>query len=318
MLNHIFCIKHLDKVISTFIAYFAAVFLSMLQIIINSLTSFSLLLLLGASISLIYGASRFIDASLAGVVTYCCYSLYIFHSLHFSLVTAITLSLASSICLAILMHHYLFRRLMSTDNAGMNALLASLGVYLILQNVLAASFGNDVKIVSNGMVETGHDFFGAYTTNIQLATMLVSILCFVSLLLLLRYTWLGLVIRALSSNVELCQLLGIRTQRIALRTIAIGISLGSVAAILSALDTGMTPNMGFRLLMNGLIVMVIGGVGSIRGLLGGALLLATAQTLTSYYLDSKWMDAISFVILIVFLIWKPLGFSGRRLKKVEI
>jgi branched-chain amino acid transport system permease protein len=64
--------------------------------------------------------------------------------------------------------------------------------------------------------------------------------------------------------------------------------------------------------------MIIGGVGSTWGLIGGALLLATTQHLTSYYIDSKWMDAITYVILILFLIWKPLGFSGSRLKKNEI
>jgi branched-chain amino acid transport system permease protein len=46
--------------------------------------------------------------------------------------------------------------------------------------------------------------------------------------------------------------------------------------------------------------------------------LAFAQNLAAYYLDAKWMDAVAFLILIGFLIWKPLGFSGRRLKKVEV
>jgi branched-chain amino acid transport system permease protein len=76
--------------------------------------------------------------------------------------------------------------------------------------------------------------------------------------------------------------------------------------------------MGFHLLINGVIVMIIGGVGSIAGILGGALLLATAQHLAAYRLGSGWMDAVAFLILIGFLIWKPLGFSGRRLKKVEM
>jgi len=58
-----------------------------------------------------------------------------------------------------------------------------------------------------------------------------------------------------------------------------------------------------------------GGVGSYRGLILGALLLGLGQHGVAYFLDSKWMDALAFVILIGFLIWKPLGFSGRRSKK---
>jgi len=76
--------------------------------------------------------------------------------------------------------------------------------------------------------------------------------------------------------------------------------------------------MGFNLLLYGVIALIIGGNGSTWGLVGGAFLLATAQNLGAYYFDSKWMDTIAYIVLILFLIWKPLGFSGQILKKVEI
>ena len=63
--------------------------------------------------------------------------------------------------------------------------------------------------------------------------------------------------------------------------------------------------------------MIIGGVGSNWGLVGCALLLATAQHLAAYYIG-QWMDDVAYIILILFLIAKPLGFSGKRLKKIEI
>jgi len=75
---------------------------------------------------------------------------------------------------------------------------------------------------------------------------------------------------------------------------------------------------GKTTLFNILTVFLKADVGSYKGPIGGALLLATAQNLSAYYIDSKWMDATAYVILILFLIWKPLGFSGKRLKKVEI
>ena len=76
--------------------------------------------------------------------------------------------------------------------------------------------------------------------------------------------------------------------------------------------------MGFNWLLYGVVAMIIGGVGSHWGLVGGALLLATAQHLAAYYIGSQWMDAVAYIILIVFLIARPLGFSGKRLKKIEI
>ena len=80
----------------------------------------------------------------------------------------------------------------------------------------------------------------------------------------------------------------------------------------------MTPTFGFNLLLYGVVAMIIGGVGSTRGLIAGSLLVATAQHLSAYYIDTKWMDAVTYIILILFLIWKPLGFSGKQLKKVEL
>jgi len=94
--------------------------------------------------------------------------------------------------------------------------------------------------------------------------------------------------------------------------------LAAVASILIAFDTDMRPTMGFSWLLYGVVAMIIGGVGSNWGLVGGALLLATAQHLSAYYIGSQWMDAVAYIILILFLIARPLGFSGKRLKKIEI
>ncbi len=76
--------------------------------------------------------------------------------------------------------------------------------------------------------------------------------------------------------------------------------------------------MGFRLLLNGVIVMIISGSETFLSFVGASLILAITQHLAAFFLDAKWMDAISFTILIAFLIWKPLGFRGRRLKKIEV
>jgi len=103
-----------------------------------------------------------------------------------------------------------------------------------------------------------------------------------------------------------------------LQAFGIGSALAAVAGILIAFDTDMRPTMGFSWLLYGVVAMIIGGVGSNLGLAGGALLLATAQHLAAYYIGSQWMDAVAYIILILFLIAKPLGFSGKRLKKIEI
>jgi branched-subunit amino acid ABC-type transport system permease component len=197
-------------------------------------------------------------------------------------------------------------------------LIASIGLYTILQNLISLFFGDDTKSIRTGEVKVGHEILGAYITDIQIITIAVSGALFIAVLLLLHKTSLGKQIRAVSNNPELCNIYGINSDRVILYATVLSAALAAIAGILIALDVDMTPTFGFNYFLYGVVAMIIGGVGSYRGLVFGSLLLATAQHLAAYYIDTKWMDAVAYIILILFLIWKPLGFSGQRLKKVDV
>ncbi len=99
---------------------------------------------------------------------------------------------------------------------------------------------------------------------------------------------------------------------------AIGSALAGIAGILVSLDVDMTPTMGMNALMMGVVAMIVGGVGSIWGIVLGSLLLALAQNLGVWYISSQWQDAIAFAILLISLLFKPEGFFGKKLKKAEV
>jgi len=197
-------------------------------------------------------------------------------------------------------------------------MIASLGIYIVLQNVVSMIWGDSTKSIRFWDIKVGHEFLGAYITTIQIITIVVCLTLFVACTLFMKYSRIGRNIRAVASNPELANIMGISSDRTILWAFGIGSALAAVAGILIAFDTDMTPTMGFRWLLYGVVAMIIGGVGSSWGLIGGALLLATAQHLAAYYIGSQWMDAVAYVILILFLIARPLGFSGKRLKKVEV
>jgi branched-chain amino acid transport system permease protein len=91
-----------------------------------------------------------------------------------------------------------------------------------------------------------------------------------------------------------------------------------LAAILVALDVDMTPTMGLNALMMGIVAMIVGGIGSVPGTTLGGLLLGLAQHLGVWKIGSEWQDAIAFAILLLFLLLRPQGFFGRRVRKVEV
>jgi len=289
------------------------------QIITNIILSTSIYLLIAHSYSLIYYTTKFFHIAHAAVITTGAYFVFFFvnkFSIPFSL--SVALAIAAAVCVGVACEVLVYRQMRKRNVPALTYLIASIGLYVVLQNCISMYFGDDTKIINTAEVAVGNQIFGAYITTIQIITIVVSIALFIAVNLFLRFTSIGKSIRAVASNPELCNIYGISSNKVILIAFGIGSALAAIAGILSAMDTNMTPTFGFNLLLYGVVAMIIGGVGSTRGLVAGALLVATAQHLAAYYIDTKWMDAVTYIILILFLIWKPLGFSGKRLKKVEV
>jgi branched-subunit amino acid ABC-type transport system permease component len=291
----------------------------MIQNALNILSSYFIYLLVVISYSIIYYSTKFFHIAHAVIITIAAYLVFLFSfELSLPFWAAISLAITGAACIGVLCEMLIYRQMRKRNLPSLVYLIVSLGLYVVLQNLISLYFGDDTKVINTAEINVGHQIFGAYITTVQVITLCVSFALFIGVNLFLRFTSIGKSIRAVSSNPELCNIYGISSNKIILIAFAIGSALAGVAGILSAMDTNMTPTFGFNLLLYGVVAMIIGGVGSTRGLLAGSLLVATAQHLAAFYLDTKWMDAVTYVILILFLIWKPLGFSGNRLKKVEV
>lgn len=289
------------------------------QILINILFSGLLYLLISISFSIIYYPTRFFHIAHAGIITLGPYFVFFFsNKFSVSFPVSVSLAITSAILIGLGFEALVYSQMRRKNVLPLAYLIASLGLYVVLQNCISLFFGDDSKIINTTEVTIGHQFFGAYITTIQIMTVFFSIALYVVVNFFLHFTSTGKSIRAVASNPELCNIYGISSNRVILVAFAIGSALAAIAGILSAMDTNMTPTFGFNLLLYGVVAMIIGGVGSTKGLIAGALLVASAQHLAAYYIDTKWMDTVTYIILILFLIWKPLGFSGKRLKKVEV
>lgn len=290
-----------------------------MQLTITILHSCILYTLIAYSFFLVYSVGKFFDISHAIIITFGAYFTYLF-SVNFGLALwlGILPSIFFSVFLMVLIELSIYKPLRKREILAWEMLIVSLGLYVILQNLISLIWGDDKKSIRRWPVKPGHEFFDAYITDVQIVTIAGGLVLIIGLLTFLHYTSHGKRIRAVSSNEELSNIFGISSDKVILLSFAIGSALAAIAGILFALDRDITPTMGFRIFLYAVVSMIIGGVGSYRGIIGGALLLATAQHLSAYYAGSKWMDSIAYIILILFLIWKPLGFSGKSIKKVEI
>lgn len=220
--------------------------------------------------------------------------------------------------LGVLTEISIYRPLRERGATSLVLLIASLGIFIVIQNVISLIFGDDTKTIRSGMVTEGINIFGARITQIQILTIVVCLTLFIITTLIVMRTRIGKAIRAIGNDPELALISGIDTDKAILYTFAIGSALAAVAAVLVAFDVDMTPTMGMNALMMGVVAVIIGGVGSIPGAALGGLLLGLAQHLGVWQISSKWQDAIAFVILLSFLLFRPYGFFGRVVKKVEI
>jgi branched-chain amino acid transport system permease protein len=290
-----------------------------MQIIINILISSSLYLIISLSFLVIYQTIKFFHISHGILITFGGYLFYTFYRLlSINFVSSLFLSIIFTVLVGLLVELIIYRKLRLSKSSSLSLTISSLGIYVIFQNMISLFWGVDPIALHSAVVKTGHVIFSAYITDIQIITIGASLVLYILTTFILNYSKIGLKIRALSSNEELANVFGINSNRVIIWSISMGSVLAATSGILYAFDTSLTPTMGFNLLLYGVVAMIIGGVGSTWGLIGGSLLLAAAQHLGAYYIDSKWMDTIAYIILILFLIWKPLGFSGKRLKKIEI
>jgi len=290
-----------------------------MQLHLLILVKFSLILIIGFSFSIAYQSSKFFNFALAVIIALAPYFTYLFFvQLHYPMYLSIVLAIMYTTAIGMLSEIAIYKPLRKRNASHTALMLSSLGLYIVLQNVISLIWKDRALSIRTEEVRAGYEFLGAVISNTQIVTIVVCFAIFSMCVFFMKYNRIGRNIRAVASNSELSNVVGISSDRVILWASCIGSALAGAAGILIAFDTDMRPVMGFNWLLYGAVAMIIGGVNSNRGLIGGTLLLVSMQYAIAYFYGTKWMEAVTYTVLILFLIVKPLGISGKRLKKVEI
>lgn len=290
-----------------------------MQILINILYNAFIFIVLSKSFEMIYRVMGFFHMAHAISLTLGAYIVFTGSILlSLPLWMSITLSISFVIVLMVLVNSTIYQPNVKRGIEGWKLMIVSLGIYVVLQNFISLIWGDSTLTFRTWSVKQGHLIMGGIITDVQLITIAVSALLLSMVWWLLERTNIGMSIKAMVSNPSLSIIFGVKREMIASFSIGIGSALMACAGILIAADIDMTPTMGFDWLMFGVVAMIIGGMGKMRYMILGALLLATAQQLSAYFIDSKWMNATAYIILVIFLYFRPFGFSGKKLKKTEV
>ena len=279
------------------------------QIALNVVIAGAIYSLVALGFNLIYSTARFFDIGYGALAAAGGYAVFYFYkTLEMNLEVSIALGVLIAGTLGLLINALIYRPLRARKASLTALLIASLGVMTVVQAVVAILFSSQFQTLSRNVgSEQTYQIFGGVITQTQTIILGAALLIMITLGLVLKYSRFGKAVRAIADDHEVATIVGIRTERILGWVFFIGSMIGGLAGIATGFDTGIQPTMGLSLLLKGIIAAIIGGVGNVYGGVLGAFVLAAVENLGAWQFAGEWKDAISFVVLILFLLFRPQG-----------
>ena len=191
-------------------------------------------------------------------------------------------------------------------------LVASLGILLAITAFITIIFQSAPRPLPEAFGSGSWTIGGASIKGFNVFTVGVAAVGFIGLLLLLQKTSFGRTVRAIGDDEEVSKVVGINTTYVIATVFFIGAVFAALAGLLSGHDTAIQPRMGLLLLLKGWIASVVGGMGNLYGAIVGGFVLGMVEQFGIWDLAGEWKDAISFILLILFLSFWPNGLLPRK------
>jgi branched-chain amino acid transport system permease protein len=282
------------------------------QIFVNSFISSSFYLLIGLGFFLLYRTTKVFNLSLGSIAMVGGYSFLYFSRIGLPFWASIIFGLLSAAFLGFILEKIIYLPLRRRGATGLNLLITSLGVSIVLEALLAILFTPQIQLLSSFLpsLPVVKASFATITLT-QLFTIFSGIILFFVTVLFLRRTKFGKAVRAISDDEEVAKIIGIQTDKFAGYITFFACLLAGWAGIVLGFDQGLSPTFGFVLLLKGVIAVIIGGLASIYGVLVGAIVLGLIENFAVLVFSGEWKFAVAFVVFIVVLLIKPKGILGR-------
>lgn len=196
----------------------------------------------------------------------------------------------------------------------MSIMISAIGVSYLIENLaLYITGGLSKTYPSIPWISQSITIFGASTKMVTLVTPVLTFVLVVALVLLLKYTKIGMAMRAVSRDFETAQLMGIKINSVISATFVIGSFLASIGSMLYFTNyTGVTPTAGSMPGLKAFVAAVFGGIGSIPGAVIGAFIIGICENIIKGLGWTTFSDAFTFALLIVILMTKPTGLFGEK------
>ena len=285
---------------------------NLIQQLVNGVALGSIYALMALGYTMVYG--------IIGLINFAHGDIYMVGAfVGFSLVTtagvgvfsALIISMIFTALLGVIIERVAYKPLRGSTRIA--ALITAIGVSMLLQNVMIALKGPEVRAFPADLPALSLNF-GSFSINTQqLLILVVTIVLMIALQVIVQKTKLGQAMRAVSVDDQAAQLMGINANTIISFTFLIGSALAGAAGVLVGIYyNSLSPLMGVNIGTKAFVAAVVGGIGSIPGAMCGGLIIGLVETFVAMVGLSTWKDAVVYAILIVILLVKPTGLLGKN------
>ena len=189
-------------------------------------------------------------------------------------------------------------------------LLLTFGLAIVLEDVYKLIYGPQALSVKTP-IGGGSEVLGVFFPNYRLFLMAIGAVIIVGVWLLVYRTSLGAMVRAAAFDKDMASSLGVPVSHVYAGTFAFGVALAGLAGVLLAPVYSVFPTMGKDFILLAFSVVIVGGLGSIKGALIAGLVLTQIQAISSLYISPSWTDPLVFAIMVAVLMIRPQGLFGR-------
>jgi len=289
-----------------------------LQQLVNAISLGSVYALFALGFTLVFGVLGVINLSHGAVFMCGAYAaLLLVSQVQAPLWLAFVVAMGVAGLIGLLIDLLILRPLRRRGAPHLIPMIATIGVGMILTNLAQNLFGPQVMRFPFGTIpEHGFRLGQVDVTVVQLAIVLVAFALMLVLMFVLQRTQAGRALRAIAESPKAAWLLGIDVEGLFLATSFVAAALGGAAGVLIGLSfNAITPYMGGPMLPKGIAVIILGGMGDIRGALIGGLFLGFVEVMSVAYGSSDFRDALSFGLLFLILLFRPSGLFGRAAQR---
>ena len=218
--------------------------------------------------------------------------------------------LAGAMGLALYRGVYVY--ILSGARSSLGVLVGSLGILLALTAFTSVIFSPSGKSLPDSFGSRSLEIGGAFVKPFNLFVIVLVFLLFLGVTLLLKKTNFGKAVRAISDDAEVARIVGVNTTVVIAAVFFLGAAIAALGGLLFGHDNAIRPNYGFMLLLKAWVASVVGGIGNIYGALIGGFVLGLVENYGIWFLDAEWKNAISFLLLLAFLMFWPNGLLPRK------